>query len=144
MAQQGSIQTAFNYNLEDEEVAVEEPVVEGHAPASSDCGYADGAYGYDEASCGCESGCCDSGCAGGGGCSGGGWGSCLTDCCLGDAWTLEDYCDPCDSSPHNYGGWIQMGYHSDNTGLSSSYNDLFDFNDVPDHFHLHQEGAGAA
>ncbi len=142
MAQQTSIQTAFNYNLEDEEVVVEEPVAEAQAPDAASGAYVEGSYGGGEGcGCeggGCESGGCDSGCCESGYCDDGGWGCCLTDCCLGDAWTLEDYCDPCDSSPHNYGGWIQMGYHSDNTGLSSSYNDLFDFNDVPDHLHLHQ------
>jgi Putative beta-barrel porin-2, OmpL-like. bbp2 len=132
MAQQTSIQTAFNYNLEDEGQVVDAPVADGEVSSSG--GYVDGAaYGSAGGACGCESGACESGCCEsgyGGGCS------LLGDCCLGDAWTLKDCVDPC--CEHNFGGWFQMGYHSDNTGLSAQYNDLLDFNDVPDHVHLHQ------
>jgi Putative beta-barrel porin-2, OmpL-like. bbp2 len=94
-----------------------------------------------EPSCGCEAGCCepscgcDSGC--GSSCGNGGWGSCLGDCSLGDAWTLKDELHPC-CDTWNYGGWIQAGYHDDNTRLSYEYGDLRAFNDVPDNLNLHQ------
>lgn len=56
--------------------------------------------------------------------------------CQGLPWTLKDYLNPC--SPYEYGGWVQAGYHSDFTGQSSRFNDLHDFNDVPDQLNLHQ------
>lgn len=124
MAQQTSIQTAFNYNLEDEE-AVETPAEEVQAepttePSAAYEGCAADAY------CGCESSCCDDG-----------WGTCLSgDCCLGDAWTLKSCIDPC--CTHNFGGWIAAGYYSDNAGLSAAKGDLLDFWDVPDQFNLDQ------
>src|SRR3990172_12327095 len=80
MAQQ-SIQTAFNYNLADEEVAAEEPAAEasssGCACEEPACGCEEEAgCGCEEPSCGCDSGCCGNACRGG---------TCPGDCCLGDA-----------------------------------------------------------
>ena len=79
---------------------------------------------------GCGTGCADEGC-GVGGCSMGG-GSC-GDCCLGDPWEL------CDGSGGiDVGGWLQFGYHSNVTPLSTVRNEGFSFNDHPDRVNLHQ------
>ena len=86
----------------------------------------------DQAACGCDAGCGDVCCSDP--CCDSGLG--LFDCCLGDAWTLHDELTPC--SKINYGGWIQTGYHSDPTRLSVDFNDGLAFNDLPDHFNLHQ------
>ena len=85
-------------------------------------------------SCGCDGGsCCDSGCDScGGGCGLGcglGMGIC-GECCLGEPWTLcglihGDCYDPC----VNVGGWLQLGYHSEDNGL---------FNSRPEELNLHQ------
>jgi len=37
------------------------------------------------------------------------------------------------------GGWSNAGYHDNNIPLSEDYNDLLSFQDVPDHFHMHQQ-----
>ena len=37
-----------------------------------------------------------------------------------------------------YGGWMEMGYHSQNTGLSRVDGDLLDTNDVPGNLNLQQ------
>jgi hypothetical protein len=126
---QQSIQTAFNYNLADEEeAAAEEPAAESSdAPA---CGCEEPACGCEEASCCCEPSCGCSSC-------GNDW-SCLGDCCLGEACTLQDYLDPCGCCDHHVGGWVQMGYHTEDTGLAKVFGDLFDFNDSPDDLRLHQ------
>ncbi|MCI0492364.1 MAG: porin, partial [Planctomycetes bacterium] len=122
MAQQSSTLAAFNYNLEEEQAAdapaADAPAAEEQADSSSEnCG--DPACGCEDASCGCGGGC-----------------GLLGDCCLGDAWTLKENLSPC--CDVNYGGWFQTGYHSDNTGLSNQFNDLLDFNDVPDQLNMHQ------
>jgi hypothetical protein len=98
------------------------------APA---CGCEEPACGCEEASCCCEPSCGCDGCSCGcnDGCS------LLGDCCLGDPCTLKDELTPCCET--NYGGWIQMGYHSDDTGLAF-FGDLLDFNDVPDDVRLQQ------
>jgi hypothetical protein len=139
---QSAIQTAFNYNLQDEPAAppeapmaperdgkqaegdahVEGDVVEGDHVGGAPCGCQNG-YG----DCGCNNGCCD---------SGWGWGDCLGDCCLGDAWTLKSCLTPCCDT--TYGGWMQFGYHDENNRLSRVRGDLFEFNDVPDDINLHQ------
>src|SRR3990172_3846128 len=108
MAQQ-SIQTAFNYNLADEEVAAEEPAAEA---SSSGCA-------CEEPSCGCDSGCCDNGCDGG---------NCLGDCCLGDAWTLSSCLTPCCDEGPTYGGWMSWGYYNKNERLSTADGDGLSFN----------------
>lgn len=50
-------------------------------------------------------------------------------CCLGDAWTLSDKIF-CEGSAWTIGGWTQLGYHSESTGL---------FNNRPDELNLHQQ-----
>ena len=79
--------------------------------------------------CGDDS-CCDTGCADacdgcGMGCGGGE---------LGDPWTLagalcpqDDCCD--DGCGLDFGGWVQIGYHNNSTGL---------FNNRPDELNVHQ------
>lgn len=132
-AAQQSIQTAFNYNLADDAAAA--PATED-AATSAGCGCEEASCGCEDASCccepscGCDSGCCSSGCNDG--CS------LFGDCCLGDAWTLEGYCDPCGASEHNYGGWISMGYTNQNERLSFDKGDELSFNDFPDHLNLDQ------
>ncbi len=70
------------------------------------------------------------------GSSGGGCSSCSEGFLWGDdePWALCS--DPC--SPIKVGGWIQAGYHDKATRLSLDHGDLLSFNDVPNHFNLHQ------
>jgi len=73
---------------------------------------------------GCASGCCDSGC----GCSCYMFGS-------DEAWELTT---PTDCRRMKIGGWLQMGYHSQQTPLSTARGDLGAFNDVPNDVNLQQ------
>jgi hypothetical protein len=103
-----------------------------NAPAATpSCGCSqEPACGCEEPSCGCDGGCSSCGC---------GNDSCLFgDCCLGDAWTLESCIDPCGCCDHTIGGWIGMGYYSDNERLSADPGDGFAFLDFPDHLNLDQ------
>jgi hypothetical protein len=52
-----------------------------------------------------------------------------------DAWTLHNALAPC--CEHNFGGWIEAGYYTEETGLSF-FAPLNDFNDHPDHLNLEQ------
>lgn len=52
-------------------------------------------------------------------------------------WSLRDAIMPC--SPLVIGGWTSIGYHSDNTRLSLTPNDLRAYNDRPDQLNLHQQ-----
>jgi len=61
----------------------------------------------------------------------------LGDCCLGDPWTLKGAVAPC--SPIDFGGWTQIGFHTDNVRLSRVDNDALAFNDHPDRLNLHQQ-----
>jgi hypothetical protein len=93
-----------------------------------------------EASCGCEPSCGCNGCGSGCGC----------DCalCIDNMWPFCcccDYGDPCTLKSHlspccdlNYGGWIAMGYYSDNDPLSTTDNDLLSFWDNPNDLNLDQ------
>ncbi|NIL97989.1 MAG: outer membrane beta-barrel protein [Planctomycetales bacterium] len=88
--------------------------------------------------CGCEANGKDCGCeANGNGCGCASSGDC--DCCgwcnLGDAWKLQR-CDNCLGI--TYGGWVSLGYHSDQTPLSDVFNDLLAFNDRAGVLNLHQ------
>jgi hypothetical protein len=80
-----------------------------------------------EPSCGCENGCCNGGCDSG-------WGSCLGDCCLGDAWTLQGYLQPCCDKTYVYGGWMSWGYYNHSERLSREDADALSFNDFPHEF----------
>ena len=121
---QSSIQTAFNYNLDD--TAIADPAAPDYA--AEGCADAGAGYACAEPTCGCESGYCS--------CGSSGWGNCLGDCCLGEAWTLKSCLSPCCET--NYGGWLQFGYHTHTTRLSQERGDLFAFNDVPHNINLHQ------
>jgi hypothetical protein len=144
---QSSIQTAFNYNLQDEADVAAPPApgapqseMDDAAPERSDSDYDSGQsacgcesdQSYSGDSCGCDSGCCDSGCCNNGG------GNCLGDCCLGDAWTLSSCLTPgCCDAP-TYGGWLSMGYYTDHERLSNTDGDERSFNDLPDRLNLDQ------
>jgi hypothetical protein len=72
--------------------------------------------------------------------SGQGGCSLFGDCCLGDPCSLRSHLvDDC--CWLDFGGWTQIGYHSNNTRLSANRGDLFAFNDVPDQLNLHQQWA---
>ena len=137
---QSSIQTAFNYNLQDEAAAPPAPgaPMGDAAPersTSSDMAYTDSAA----SDCGCATDCgCGDGC--GNGCCDNGWGAgnCLGDCCLGDAWTLSSCLTPnCCDGP-TYGGWVSFGYYDDHERLSIANGDERSFNDFPDHLNMDQ------
>ncbi len=133
---QSAVQTAFNYDLTGYECG--EPACGCEEPS---CGCDDDACcgdGFGTAGC-CDSGCCGNACGCGSSCSLFD-GCCLfDDCCLGDPCTLKDHMDPCGCCAINFGGWTQLGYHSDNTRLSFNRGDLLAFNDVPDGLNLHQQ-----
>ena len=131
---QTSIQTAFNYNLDDAPAAAPAaPADDAAESTSSDgCGCADEPGCGCEPSCGCNNGCCNT-CGGGGW----GWGDCLGDCCLGDAWTLSSCLTPCCCGPE-YGGWVSFGYYNKNERLSIADGDELSFNDFPDHLNADQ------
>lgn len=62
----------------------------------------------------------------------------LGDCCLGDPLTLQDELG-LNRSPISFGGWTQIGYHSENIRLSAANGDGLAFNDNPDRLNLHQQ-----
>ncbi|MCA9261550.1 MAG: porin [Planctomycetales bacterium] len=83
--------------------------------------------------CGCGAGCgCGSACNSGGLLSGMPGTSALESLSLAKLAGLECSC-------LEFGGWTQMGYHSNNTPLSQAYGDGLAFNDVPDNLNLHQQ-----
>lgn len=81
----------------------------------------------------CDTGCYTSACSSCNSCGdcGCGCGLGLFDCCLGEPYTLKSHL-LCEDSPWNVGGWTQLGYHDESTGL---------FNDQPGKVHLHQQWA---
>jgi hypothetical protein len=141
---QTSIQTAFNYDFQDEAAAppapgasqhevTAEPVPESDASAAAPCDCAS-----ESSSCGCEASCgCENGCCSSCGCGGWGWGDCLGDCCLGDAWTLKDCLTPC-CCDYNYGGWTSWGWYNHNERLSADPADELSANDFPHEFSVDQ------
>jgi hypothetical protein len=75
------------------------------------------------------------------------WG---TMCCVDNSWPFCcccDYGDPCTLQKHltpccsdvTYGGWLSMGYYTDNDPLSFSDNDLLSFWDNPNELNFDQE-----
>lgn len=125
---QTAIQTAFDCELtccEEPSCGCDEPSCCVEEPS---CGCDEPSCCCEEPSCGCEDSCCSSCCSDD---------CCLFgDCCLGEAWTLKDEICPCSSI--DFGGWVSLGYHSDNTRLSQDRNDGLAFNDRPDDLNLHQ------
>ena len=63
----------------------------------------------------------------------------LGNCCLGDPWTLQGYVDPCGCCPISFGGWTQIGFHTDQARLSTVNNDGLSFNDHAGRLNLHQQ-----
>ncbi|TWT96964.1 hypothetical protein Pla108_27410 [Botrimarina colliarenosi] len=138
-----AIQSAFDYQL----ICCETPA----CCDEPSCGCADPSCGC-EPGCGCDDGCAD-GCCDAGGCCGDACGdgccgdacgcgsacSLFGDCCLGDPWTLQGHLDPCGCSPITFGGWTQVGFHTQNTRFSRDDNDAFAFNDHPGRLNLHQQ-----
>lgn len=58
---------------------------------------------------------------------------------MGDPYSLMDCIDPCGCCPITVGGWTQLGYHNEQTPLSTSFGDLLAFNDVPGSIRLQQQ-----
>jgi hypothetical protein len=81
---------------------------------------------------------CDCGCNTCNTCCNPGFGSCLGDCCLGDAWTLSSCLTPCCECGPTYGGWVSMGYYNHNERLSQSQSDGLAFRDYPHHLNVDQ------
>ncbi|MEN1679073.1 MAG: outer membrane beta-barrel protein [Planctomycetota bacterium] len=144
---QSAVQTAFNFQLtgccEEPSCCADEPSCCCDEPS---CGCDEPSCCCDEPSCGCDDGCCGDSCCGdacgcgsacGGGCGGFGL-STPCNCNLGEAWTLsgallgDDYA-------FSFGGWTQLGYHTEQTPLSGTRGDVFAFNDVPDDLNLQQQ-----
>ncbi|MEX2309387.1 MAG: outer membrane beta-barrel protein [Pirellulales bacterium] len=140
---QGTSNTLAAY-FDDEVVDVDQPAGED---VLGDCGCDVGCA--SEAGCGCEAECgdecaCGDECGCGDGCGGNsngdlcsGWNWC-GDCCLGDAWTLQGYLQPCCDKSTTYAGWMSMGYYNNNERLSVDDGDELSFNDFPDHLNLDQ------
>lgn len=121
------------------------PAEEHAAPAADEkakCGCSDAA----EPECGDEAGGCGDAC-GSKGCFGDDWcvlgvENCWPFCCCckpGDPWTLQS----CMGSPccegTTYGGWLSMGFYSNNDPLSVQDNDLLSFWDNPNGLNFDQE-----
>jgi hypothetical protein len=117
----------------DEAPADAAPAAEEKAAPAADSGCSEPSCEAEEDSCGDEVECGSECVCNGDLCSG--WSLC--NCCPGDAWTLQKYLTPC-STDVTYAGWMEVGYHSQNTGLSRNDNDLLDTNDVPGDFNLQQ------
>ena len=61
------------------------------------------------------------------------WINCWPFCCCckpGDPCTLQKHLTPC-CTDMTYGGFVELGYHSQNTGLSVDDGDQLDTNDTP-------------
>jgi len=143
---QQSIQTAFNYNLADDTSAAPAAPAGPAAESKSSCGCDKAA----EASCGAEASCASEPSCGCSSCGGGcgdwccgdplGWDKCWPFCCCckpGDPWTLQKCLTPC-CTDTTYGGFFELGYHSQNTGLSANDGDGLDTNDYPGRVQLQQ------
>lgn len=137
---QSAIQTAFNYNLQDEPAAPPEapmaPERDGEHSQHAEGAVVEGDH-VGGSPYGCENGyggdCCCNNCD-----RGWGWGNCVGDCCLGDAWTLSSCLTPdCCNGPE-YGGWFSFGWYNHNERLSFDRGDELSFNDLPHNLNLDQ------
>ncbi len=61
------------------------------------------------------------------------------DCNLGEPCSLKSRIDPCGNCFIDFGMWTQIGYHSQQTPLSTQFGDVLSFNDVPNQLNLHQQ-----
>src|SRR6478672_3028287 len=118
----------------------EEKATTDCASESKSCSSEAPSCGSESPSCGCEAGGCGSGC----GCDDNWcdlgldkhWPFCC--CCkAGDPCTLEKHLTPC-CKDVTYGGWLELGYHSQNTGLSVNDGDQLDLNDTPGDVNVNQ------
>jgi hypothetical protein len=97
-----------------------------------------------ESSCGSECGCGDA-CSTPAYCFCEKWGTlCCVDsqfpCCKpGDPWKLQNSLCPCSKGDVTYGGWLSMGYYTDNDPFSARPNDLTSFWDNPNDLNFDQE-----
>ena len=134
---QSSIQTAFNYNLQDEAgpAGTRRPAAHGGAPSGRGvdhvtvpasslrrCGC--------EASCGCENGCCNRVVAAMVAAAGA---TAWAICCLGDAWTLQSCLTPCCDEPDLRRLDFRLATTTTTSGSRSPTRDELSFNDFPDH-----------
>jgi hypothetical protein len=117
----------------------EKPAKEEHAAAPSSCGSESSSCGSEAPSCGSEAGgdsacgCDDHWCELGIECY---WP--FTCCCKpGDPCTLEKHLTPC-CKDVTYAGFIELGLHTQNTGLSVNDGDQLDTNDNPGQVNLEQ------
>jgi Putative beta-barrel porin-2, OmpL-like. bbp2 len=93
-----------------------------------------------EATCGAEPSCGSSSCCSSD-CYDLGLDKCWPFCCCckyGDPWTLEKCLTPC-CCDVTYAGFTEIGYHSQNTGLSANDGDALDTNDYPGRVQLQQQ-----
>ncbi|MEM9186871.1 MAG: hypothetical protein AAGB00_10280, partial [Planctomycetota bacterium] len=154
---QSAVQTAFNYQLtsccEEPSCGCDEPSCCCEEPSCGcdepSCCCDEPSCCCEEPSCGCDDGCCGDECGDaccgdacgcGSTCGLGGSGCCLLGggCDLGDPCTLSSYILGEDSC-WDFGMWTQIGYHSEQTPLSTDFGDVLAFNDVPDQLNLHQQ-----
>jgi hypothetical protein len=144
MTTSGSLANYFDDVAPEAPVAGEQGAV---ATDEADVAYSESEYGCaEEAACGCEASCeCgeEASCECGDGCGGAcdsGWdlGNCFTDCCIGDAWLLQSYLQPCCDKTYTYAGWFSVGYYNHNERLSRDEGDALSFNDVPHELGLDQ------
>lgn len=126
--------------------AAEPAPAEEHAAPAEEAKADNGCAEAAEPECGDEAGGCGDAC-GSKGCFGDDWcvlgvENCWPFCCCcapGDPWTLQS----CMGSPccdgTTYGGWLSMGYYTNNDPLSVQDNDLLSFWDNPGDLNFDQE-----
>ncbi len=124
----------------DEKTAKEEPKASSSncGCEASSCGCETSGCGSDTTSCGCQTGCCSNCCCDD--CAMSCVDNCWPFCCCckpGDPCTLEKHLTPC-CNDVTYGGFVDVGYYSQNTGLSARSGDQLDIHDYPDHAQLSQ------
>jgi hypothetical protein len=121
-------------------VSDEEKATTNCACESNSCASEASSCGSEAPSCGSEAGGCGSAC----GCDDHWcdlgldkhWPFCC--CCkAGDPCTLQKHLTPC-CTDVTYAGWLELGYHSQNTGLSVDDGDQLDLNDTPGDVNVNQ------
>jgi len=118
--------------------AEEKPAKDVAPVSDSSCGCESASCGSEAPSCGEEAGCCSE-CGCDDWCDLGldkHWPFCC--CCKpGEAWTLQKELTPC-CNDVTYAGWVDVGYYSQNTGLSAHDGDQLDIHDAPGDVQLSQ------
>ncbi len=132
------------YFADDNNEALEEKPAEEKTEAPA-CGTEPNSCGSEAPACGDEAGGCGSAC-GGGTCFCENWGTlcCIDncwpfDCCcdLGDPCTLQKKLTPC-CDDVTYGGWVGLGFYTNNDPFSVSNSDGLSFWDRPNELNLDQ------